>query len=67
MYNLSLFNQNFTADDTFLNIESSITGFNDKFDKENNDIFSSLLDTKANNGSNSKKSKKQISKFNIAK
>lgn len=67
MYNLSPLNQNFTADDTFLNTESSITGFNDKFNKRNNDIFSSLLDTKANNRSNSKKSKKPISKFNTAK
>lgn len=67
MHNPSLLNQAVTANDSFSDIESSIGSSNDEFDQENNDTFTDLLDTKANDGSHSRKSKKQTSKSDAAK
>lgn len=58
MHNSSLLNQAITVDNAFLDAKSSIDGSNDEFEQIDNHIFIGLLDTKTNNGSYSKKSKK---------
>ena len=67
MYNSSLLNQAITADNAFLDVKSSIGNSNDEFEQVDNYIFIGLLNTKTNNRSHSKKSKKQISKSDAAK
>ena len=67
MHNPNPLNQAVIADDGFSDVESCIGDSNDEFDQGNNDIFTDLLNTKVNDGSYNRKSKKQISKFDTAK
>lgn len=67
MHNPSPLSQAVAADNAFSDAGSSVAGSNHEFDQRDDDIITDLLDTKADNESHGKKSKKQINKSNAAK